>query len=122
MLAIRPNAPGGPEILTLAETATPAPGPGEALIRVEAAGVNFIDIYQRSGQYKVATPMALGLEGAGVVESVGDGACGVSPGERVAGPRGRDRTPRTWWSPSRAWCRSPKVSSRVSPPRRCSRA
>ena len=84
MLAIRPNAPGGPEILTLAEAETPAPGPGEALIRVEAAGVNFIDIYQRSGQYTIAAPMALGLEGAGVVEAVGDGACGVSPGERVA--------------------------------------
>jgi NADPH:quinone reductase len=84
MLAIRPNAPGGPEVLTLAEVETPTPGPGEVLVRVEAAGVNFIDIYQRSGQYKVATPMALGLEGAGVVEALGEGASGVSPGERVA--------------------------------------
>ena len=84
MHAIRPQAPGGPEVLTLAETPTPTPGPGEALIRVEAAGVNFIDIYQRSGQYKIATPMALGLEGAGVVEALGEGASGVSPGQRVA--------------------------------------
>ena len=84
MLAIRPEAPGGPEVLTLAEAPTPTPGRGEALIRVEAAGVNFIDIYQRSGQYKVPTPIALGLEGAGVVEALGEGAGGVSIGERVA--------------------------------------
>ena len=84
MLAIRPQAPGGPEVLVLAEAPTPTPGPGEALIRVEASGVNFIDIYQRSGQYKIPTPMALGLEGAGIVEALGDTACGVSPGERVA--------------------------------------
>ena len=84
MLAIRPQAPGGPEVLTLAEVETPAPGPGEVLIRIEAAGVNFIDIYQRSGQYKVPTPIALGLEGAGVVEALGEGAAGVAVGERVA--------------------------------------
>lgn len=84
MLAIRPDAPGGPEILRLAEMDTPTPGPGEALIRVEAAGVNFIDVYQRSGQYTIPTPMALGLEGAGVVEALGEGAEGVAVGERVA--------------------------------------
>src|SRR6185295_9691343 len=84
MLAIRPDAPGGPEILRLIEAATPTPGPGEALIRVEAAGVNFVDIYQRSGQYKVPPPIPLGLEGAGVVEALGDGAAGISVGERVA--------------------------------------
>jgi len=84
MLAIRPDAPGGPEILRLTEAPKPAPGPGEALIRVEAAGVNFIDIYQRSGQYKVPPPIPLGVEGAGVVEALGDGAVGISVGERVA--------------------------------------
>jgi NADPH:quinone reductase len=84
MLAIRPAAPGGPEVLKLIEVPTPTPGPGEALIRVEAAGVNFIDIYQRSGQYSVPTPIPLGLEGAGVVEALGEGAAGVSLGERVA--------------------------------------
>jgi NADPH2:quinone reductase len=84
MLAIRPQAPGGPEVLQLAEVETPKPGPGEALVRVEAAGVNFIDIYQRSGQYGIPAPMALGLEGAGVVEALGDGAAGVALGERVA--------------------------------------
>jgi NADPH:quinone reductase len=84
MLAIRPEAPGGPEVMKLVEVETPTPGPGEALIRVEAEGVNFIDIYQRSGQYRVASPIPLGLEGAGVVEALGEGASGVSPGERVA--------------------------------------
>ena len=84
MLAIRPDAPGGPEVLRLAEVETPRPGPGEALIRVEAAGVNYIDVYQRSGQYTIPTPMALGLEGAGVVEALGEGAAGVAVGERVA--------------------------------------
>jgi NADPH2:quinone reductase len=84
MLAIRPDAPGGPEILKLAELPTPSPGAGEALVRVEAAGVNFIDIYQRSGQYQVPRPMALGMEGAGVIEAVGAGVTDRRPGERVA--------------------------------------
>ena len=57
MLAIRPKAAGGPEVMTLEELPTPAPGPGEAVVRVEAAGVNFIDIYQRSGQYKIEPPI-----------------------------------------------------------------
>src|SRR3978361_857473 len=70
--------------MKLEEHPTPVPGPGEALIRVEAAGVNFIDIYQRSGQYRVASPIPLGLEGAGVVEALGEGASGVAAGERVA--------------------------------------
>ena len=70
--------------MKLVEIPTPAPGPGEALVRVEAAGVNFIDIYQRSGQYKVPAPIALGREGAGVVEAVGPGVTDVKPGDRVA--------------------------------------
>ncbi|MFO0762059.1 MAG: quinone oxidoreductase [Byssovorax sp.] len=81
---MRPLAPGGPDVLTLEEHETPAPGPGQALVRVEAAGVNFIDIYQRSGQYKVPPPMPLGLEGAGVVEAVDQGVSSVQPGDRVA--------------------------------------
>ncbi len=84
MLAVRPLQTGGPEVMKLEEHATPLPGPGEALIRVEAAGVNFIDIYQRSGQYKVPTPMPLGMEGAGVVEAVHQGVSSVQPGDRVA--------------------------------------
>ena len=84
MFAIRPTRPGGPEVMTLAELPTPAPGPGEALVRVAAAGVNFIDIYQRSGQYPLPLPIALGSEGAGLVESVGSPDTGFAPGDRVA--------------------------------------
>src|SRR5262245_45449587 len=84
MLAIRPAHPGGPEVLELVELPTPSPAAGEALVRVDAAGVNFIDVYQRSGQYKTELPIPMGLEGAGVVEQVGPGVEGVAPGDRVA--------------------------------------
>ncbi|WP_104981538.1 quinone oxidoreductase family protein [Sorangium cellulosum] len=84
MLAIRPKSAGGPEVMTLEEHPTPAPGPGEAVVRVEAAGVNFIDIYQRSGQYKLDLPIPLGLEGAGRVEAVGPGVAEVREGDAVA--------------------------------------
>ena len=60
------------------------PSPGEARVRVEAAGVNFIDIYQRSGLYPTQEPVRLGLEGAGIVEALGAGVEGLSVGERVA--------------------------------------
>ena len=70
--------------MTLTEVPTPKPGAGEALVRVEAAGVNFIDVYYRIGLYKRDLPMALGEEGAGVVEAVGDGVTDVKVGERVA--------------------------------------
>lgn len=90
MKAIRVKSPGGPEVLELVELPTPQPGDGQALVRVEAAGVNFIDIYQRSGVYKLPLPFTLGQEGAGVVESVGKGVGEVKPGDRVAwaGPLG----------------------------------
>ncbi len=63
---------------------TPDPGPGEARVRVEAAGVNFIDCYQRSGLYPMEMPLALGSEGAGIVEATGEGAGDLSAGDRVA--------------------------------------
>jgi NADPH2:quinone reductase len=84
MQIVSAEGPGGPEVLTLREATTPAPGPGQALVRVAAAGVNFIDVYQRKGQYKVPLPLRLGLEGAGRVEAVGPGAEGLAPGDRVA--------------------------------------
>ena len=73
MQVVRVHEQGGPEVVRLDELPTPSPGQGEALVRVAAAGVNFIDIYHRSGQYKVPLPFALGQEGAGTIESVGDG-------------------------------------------------
>jgi NADPH2:quinone reductase len=84
MKAIRVARPGGPEVLEFVELPTPRPGAGEALVRVEAAGVNFIDVYQRSGAYARQTPFLLGEEGAGVVEAVGNDVDGLRPGDRVA--------------------------------------
>ena len=90
MKAIRIESPGGPEVMKLVELPTPSPAAGQALVRVEAAGVNFIDIYQCSGVYKVPLPFTPGQEGAGVVEAVGEGVVEVRPGDRVAwaGPLG----------------------------------
>lgn len=84
MRAIRNYEAGGAETLRLEEAPRPEPGPGQALIRVEAAGLNFIDVYQRSGLYKVARPFTPGMEAGGTVEAVGDGVTAVRPGDRVA--------------------------------------
>jgi NADPH:quinone reductase len=84
MKAIRPSQHGGPELLALEEFPTPAPGKGEVLAKVEAAGVNYIDIYHRTGLYKQPLPIPLGVEGAGVVEQVGAGVRDLRPGDRIA--------------------------------------
>lgn len=76
--------PGGPEQLRIVEMPKPEPAPGQALVKIAAAGVNFIDIYHRTGLYKVDPPITLGMEGAGVVEAVGEGVTEVAPGDRVA--------------------------------------
>ena len=81
--AIRIQQHGGPEVMTLGSVPESAPGPEDALIRVEAAGVNFIDTYHRTGLYPVPTPFTPGVEGAGVVEAVGSGVSDLSPGDRV---------------------------------------
>jgi NADPH2:quinone reductase len=75
---------GGPEKLSWEDVPTPKPGPGEALIRQTAIGLNFIDVYNRTGLYKLPLPFVVGQEGAGVVEAVGEGVNIVRPGERVA--------------------------------------
>jgi NADPH2:quinone reductase len=82
--AIRVHAVGGPDVLRYEETPVPTAGPGQALIEIEAAGVNFIDVYQRAGLYKLETPFTLGQEGAGTVAAVGSGVTQVKPGDRVA--------------------------------------
>ncbi|HEX7185206.1 MAG TPA: quinone oxidoreductase [Thermoanaerobaculia bacterium] len=85
MQAIRVHATGGPEILRFEETPDPVPGEGQALVRIEAIGVNFIDTYHRTGLYKVPSlPFTLGQEAAGTVEAVGPGVSGLAPGDRVA--------------------------------------
>lgn len=75
---------GGPEVLALETVSLPAPGAGEALVRHEAIGVNFIDTYQRSGLYPITLPGGLGSEAAGVVEAIGPGVTEVAAGDRVA--------------------------------------
>lgn len=82
--AIRFNQTGGPEVLQLENVDIPAPGPGQARVRHTAIGVNFIDIYHRSGIYPLPLPSGLGAEAAGVVEAVGEGVGEVQPGDRVA--------------------------------------
>jgi NADPH2:quinone reductase len=83
--AIRFERTGGPEVLRWEEVEVPAPGPGEALLRQTAIGVNFIDVYHRTGLYPVPSfPSGIGMEAVGVVEAIGPGVTEVSPGDRVA--------------------------------------
>ena len=84
MKAVFVEQPGGPENLKYADLPTPSPGPGQALVKIAAAGVNFIDIYFRTGLYKADPPILLGNEGAGTVEAVGAGVTEVAAGDRVA--------------------------------------
>lgn len=95
--AIRIHTTGGPEVLKWEQLPTPQPGPNEALVRHEAVGLNYIDIYFRTGLYKTQLPATLGMEGAGVVVSVGEAVRNLSPGDRVAyagGPLGAYATER----------------------------
>jgi NADPH2:quinone reductase len=95
--AIRIHVNGGPEVLQWEQLPTPQPGPREALIRHEAIGLNFIDIYFRTGLYKMNLPGTIGMEGAGTVLAVGDEVTCVAPGDRVAyagGPLGAYATER----------------------------
>src|SRR6202158_6638007 len=82
--AIRFHKTGGPEVLVWEEVQLGKPGPGEARIRHTAVGLNFVDIYYRSGAYPVQVPSGLGGEGAGVVEEIGPGVTDLKPGDRVA--------------------------------------
>jgi len=86
MQAVRVHQVGGPEALVYEEVPDPQPGAGEALVHIEAAGLNFIDVYHRTGFYKLATPppFTLGQEGAGTVAAVGSGVVDVAVGDRVA--------------------------------------
>jgi NADPH2:quinone reductase len=84
MKAIVIESFGGPEVLRLRERETPAPGPGQILVRQEAIGVNFIDVYRRTGLYAVDLPSVPGMEGAGTVEVLGAGVRELRPGDRVA--------------------------------------
>lgn len=101
MQAIQILKPGGPEALTVVDIPTPAPGPGEALIRIEASGVNFIDIYLREGRYPAPLPYTLGQEAAGTIVALGE------PDPNAAGPRFQpgDRV---------AWCSVPGTYAQLA--------
>jgi len=84
MKTIRIHQPGGPEALKLDDVPEPKAGAGQALVKVDAAGLNYIDVYFREGTYKAPLPFALGLEAGGTVAAVGDGVTEVKVGDRVA--------------------------------------
>jgi len=81
---IRLDRQGAPDVLHLQSMEVAAPGAGEALVRQTAIGLNFMDVYQRGGQYPLPLPSGLGVEGAGIVEAVGSGVSSLKPGDRVA--------------------------------------
>lgn len=83
MQAIQITQTGGPEVMLLQDVPTPEPGDGQALIKIEASGVNFIDVYQREGRYAVKLPFIPGQEAAGTVVALGPGVTGVAVGDRV---------------------------------------
>lgn len=82
--AIQIAATGGPEVLQVAEVPVGEPGPGEIRIRHQACGLNFIDVYHRTGLYPLKLPHGIGMEGAGIVEAVGPGVTHLKPGDRAA--------------------------------------
>lgn len=84
MKAVRIHTPGGPDALRYEDVSEPAPSAGQAAVRLGACGVNYIDVYFRTGQYKTQLPLTLGLEGAGSVTAVGAGVTDVKVGDRVA--------------------------------------
>ena len=84
MKAIQVRETGGPEKMELVDLPRPVAGPGQALVKIAASGVNFIDVYFRTGLYKAELPATLGSEGAGLVDSIGPGVTEVAPGDRVA--------------------------------------
>jgi len=84
MKAVRIHTPGGPEVLTYEDAPEPRPKAGEAVVKVDAAGLNYIDVYYRSGLYKAELPMTLGMEAGGVVTAVGPNVTEVKVGDKVA--------------------------------------
>lgn len=84
MKAVRVHKYGGPEVLAVEEIPVPEPQPGQARVKIEAIGINYIDIYQRTGLYPLQTPFTLGREAAGTVDAVGPNATEVQVGDRVA--------------------------------------
>jgi NADPH2:quinone reductase len=84
MKAVRVHVPGGPEALRYEDVPEPTPKPGHAVVKVDAAGLNYIDVYYRTGQYKAELPMTIGMEAAGTVTALGANVSEVKVGDRVA--------------------------------------
>jgi NADPH2:quinone reductase len=84
MKAVRIHTPGGPEVMRYEDVPEPTPKAGEAVVKVDAAGINYIDIYFRSGQYKAEVPLTIGMEAGGTVKAVGPGVTDVKVGDKVA--------------------------------------
>jgi NADPH2:quinone reductase len=84
MKAVRIHTPGGPEVMRYEDVPAPTPKAGEAVVKVEAAGINYIDVYFRSGQYKAELPLTIGMEAGGTVSAVGSGVTDVKVGDKVA--------------------------------------
>jgi NADPH2:quinone reductase len=105
--AIQVSAYGGPEVLAFVDVPEPRPKAGEALVRIGAIGVNFIDVYHRTGRYPGHLPFTPGMEAAGVVEAVGPDVTDLKPGDRVASPKRWAATPGTPWCRPPSWCPCP---------------
>ena len=109
MKAIQIKQTGGPEVLEYVDLPTPEPKPNEAVVKIAASGVNFIDVYQREGRYKLPLPFIAGQEGAGVVTAVGAEVKSLKSGDRVAfcGVQGSyaeyAAVPGYRWKPSGRW-------------------
>ena len=84
MKAVRIHTPGGPEVMRYEDAPEPTPKAGEAVVKVDAAGINYIDVYFRSGQYKAELPLTIGMEAGGTVKAVGPGVTDVKVGDKVA--------------------------------------
>jgi NADPH2:quinone reductase len=84
MKAIRVHKPGGPEVLSYEDVPDPQPKPGEAVVKIDAAGINYIDVYYRTGSYKAELPFTIGVEGAGTVTAVGPNVSEVKVDDKVA--------------------------------------
>ncbi len=123
MKAIRFDHTGGPDVLTYSDYDLPPPGAGQVRVRHRAIGVNFIDIYHRSGLYPVPLPSGLGSEAAGVIEALGDGVTGfkIASGSAIAAGRWAPM-PRPAMCPPPSWCGCRTSSATRSRRRRCSRA
>src|SRR5215471_3680257 len=121
MHAIQIKHPGGPDVMQWTELPTPSPGRGEVLVRIEAAGVNFIDVYLRKGAYSMPLPGTPGGEGAGVVEALGPEVT-VWPSRIVPErPHLVAATQRIRWYPPTGWWPFPRRSTPTPRPPSCCR-